>query len=453
MKVAEKKTNRVTDMTVGEPLRLILMFTLPLLIGDVFQQMYTMADTMVVGHALGDSAIAAVGGVAPLYNLILYFSIGLNEGYQIVMTQKFGAHNEKELKQSIAGMLMLSVGITLFLTVLALATVNPVMRFMNIPESIFADARSYIYVIYVGMIFTVGYNMFASILRAVGNSRIPLYFLIFASVLNVILDMIFVMGFRWGLEGAAGATVLAQGLSAMFCGLYILKYYRDILPGKEHFKVPKSILYALITTGLSMAFMEGIISIGTIIFQRANNVFGETIMASYTSARRIIDMLMRPMFSLATANCIFAGQNWGAGKQDRINEALKKVLIVETLWSIFAGIIVYLFGVNIIEITTGTSDVEIIKNAVLSMRIHLVCYPVLGVLICLRTVMQAKGRKVAPLVSSGIELGMKVFSASYLIPKFGYLGTCVTEPVTWIFMMTFLVAAYVWQHITCEKRE
>lgn len=432
-------------MTQGEPLRLILMFAIPILIGDIFQQMYTMADTMVVGHALGDNAIAAIGGVAPLYNLILYFSIGLNEGYQIIMTQKFGAHNEKELKQSIAGMLMLSVGITAFLTIMALITLKPVLHFMNIPETIFEMSYSYIRVVFAGIICTVAYNMFASILRAVGNSRIPLYFLIFASVLNVGLDIWFVMGLNWGLAGAALATMMAQGISAVLCGGYIWKHYRDLLPEKEDFRVPKSILKALLTTGFSMAFMEGIISIGTIIFQRANNVFGETIIASYTAARRIIDMLMRPMFNLATANCIFAGQNWGAGKPERINEGLKKVLVLETVWSIIAGLFVYLLGAQIIEITTGTSDVSIIENAVLSMRIHLVCYPVLGVLICLRTVMQAKGRKTAPIISSCIELGMKIFSAFYLIPKFGFLGTCITEPVTWIFMMTYLIAAYVWQ--------
>lgn len=445
MKTILKKQNRVTDMTTGEPIRLILMFTIPLLIGDIFQQMYTMADTMVVGHALGDSAIAAIGGVQPLYNLIVYFSIGLNEGYQIILTQKFGAHNDKEFKQALAGMLMLSVVVTVGMTVLALATITPVMRFMNIPESIFADAYSYIFVIYAGMIFTVGYNTFASILRAVGNSRIPLYYLILASVLNVILDLVFVMKFCWGLVGAASATIMAQGMSAILCGIYIWKNYRDILPEKEHFKVPRQILRALVTTGFSMAMMEALVSLGTIIFQRANNVFGESVMAAYTSARRIIDMLMRPMFTLAAANCIFAGQNWGAGKVKRIDEALKKVLIVETLWSVFAAALVYLWGEELIRFTTGTADTYIIANAVLSMRIHLVCYPVLGVLICLRTVMQAKGRKIAPVASSGIELGMKIFSAAYLIPKFGFVGTCVTEPVTWVFMMSFLIAAYAWQ--------
>lgn len=445
MRAAENKKNRVTDMTVGSPLRLILIFTIPLLIGDIFQQIYTLVDTMVVGHALGDSAIAAIGGVQPLYNFILYFAIGLNEGYQIIMTQKFGAHDEEGFKQSIAGMLMLSVAVTIGMSVLSLATINPVMRFMNIPESIFAEAYSYIYVIYAGMIFTVGYNMFASILRAVGNSTVPLCFLILSSVLNVVLDIIFVMKFHWGLVGAAGATVLAQGVSALLCGLYILKYYRDILPSREHFKVPKSILAALLTTGFSMAMMEALVSIGTIIFQRANNVFGESIMAAYTSARRIIDLLMRPMFTLAAACCIFAGQNWGAGKVKRIDEGLKKVLIVETLWSVFSMVLVYLLGAELIVLTTGTSDAFIIENAVLSMRIHLVCYPVLGVLICLRMVMQAKGRKIAPVVSSGIELAMKIFSATYLIPKLGFLGTCITEPVTWVFMMLFLVAAYAWQ--------
>lgn len=433
---------RVTDMTEGKPVKLILMFAIPLLIGDIFQQLYTVVDTMVVGHALGDNAIAAIGGVNPLFNLIVYFSIGLNEGYQIIMTQKFGAHDNKGLKQSIAGMLMLSVGFTTFITVASLVTLNPVLRFMNIPKTIFADAYAYIFVIFAGMIFTVGYNMFASILRAVGNSRIPLYFLILSSVLNVIWDVWFVMGLDMGLVGAAVATVAAQGVSTVLCGIYIWKNYRDMLPKPEHFKVPKGILTALITTGLSMAFMEGLVSMGTIIFQRANNMFGESIIASYTSARRMIDLLMRPMFTLANANCIFAGQNWGAGKTDRINQGLKHVLIIETVWSACCFALVYLLGAELIMFTTGTTDLMIIQNAVLSLKIHVVGYPVLGVLICLRMVMQAKGKKIAPLVSSGIELAMKIFSAAYMIPKLGYLGTCMTEPITWVLMMTYLIIMY-----------
>ena len=436
---------RVTDMTVGNPLKLILMFAIPLWIGDLFQQLYTMVDTMVVGHAIGDSAIAAIGCVTPLYTLILYFSIGLNEGYQIIMTQKFGAHNLKELKQAIAGMLMLSVGITVGLTSTCLVFLRQILAFMNIPDSIFGDAYSYIFVVLAGMIFTISYNMFASILRAVGNSRIPLYFLMFASVLNVILDILFVMKFNMGIVGAAVATVVAQGVSAAMCGSYIWNHYRDYLPEKEDFKVPSAILATLITTGLSMAFMEGIISIGNIIFLRVNNTLGEGVITAYVSGRRIIDMLMRPMFSLATANCIFAGQNWGAKKVERIGAALKKVLVVETIWAIFAISIVYLFGAQIIVLTTGTSDTEIIRNAVLTMRCHLSGYPILGVLICLRTVMQAKGRKAAPLISSAIELGMKIFAAVYLIPKLGFLGTCITEPITWVFMTIFLIASYIIQ--------
>lgn len=446
MTIEQKKINKVTDMTKGNPLRLILLFTVPLLIGDVFQQLYTMADTMVVGYELGDSAIAAIGGVAPLYNLVLYFSIGLNNGYQIILTQKFGAGERKAIKQVIAGMLVLNVGITLFLTALSLATLRPMLIFLNIPASIMEGAYAYIFVILAGMLCTIFYNMFASILRAVGNSSVPLYFLIMASILNVVLDILFVMSFKWGLVGAAGATILAQAIAAVFCGIYIWKNYQELMPEKDDFKVPSGILKALITTGMSMALMEGIVSLGSIIYQRATNAFGETIMVSYTSARKIIDMMMRPLITLATANCIFAGQNWGAKKLDRIQEGLKKVLIVEMLWSAVAFVIVFLFGAQLIQFTTGTRDATIISNAVMSLRIHLSCYPFLGVLFCLRNVMQAMGQKLAPIISSGIELVMKIFAASYLIPKMGFLGTCITEPVTWILMMTFLLIAYIRQN-------
>ena len=437
-----KPLMRTLDMTQGNSLRLILAFAIPLFIGNIFQQIYSVVDTMVAGYTLGDQAIAAIGASSALYGLIINCANGMNNGYGIVVTQAFGAHNEKTMKQAIAGTLLLNLLVTVVLTSLSLLFLRPMLRFMNTPETIFRQTYTYIAIICLGMAATNAYNMFAALLRALGNSRSPLYFLILSCFLNVVLDVLLVVVIPMGIAGTAVATVLAQSVSAAFCGLYVWKNYRSILPEREDFRVPSSILRELVSTGFSMAMMLCVVDLGSVIFQRANNALGEAIIAAHTAARRIIQITMQPLGTISTANSTFVAQNWGAGKTERICSSLKQVIGLQILWSVLACGLIFLFGGTMISFTTGSSDQFIIRNAVLSMRIHLLCYPALGVLLCLRTTMQAMGHKTIPILSSCIELAMKILSACWLIPHFGFLGTCITEPVTWILMMFFLLSAY-----------
>ena len=429
-------------MTQGNPLRLILAFAVPLFIGNIFQQVYNMVDTMVVGYHLGDQAIAAIGATSSLYSLIVNFAGGLNSGYGIIVTQRFGAHNKKDMKQAIAGMMLLDLIISVCLSILAISCLPWLMQFMNTPEAIFDQAHLYIAIIYSGLVATVGYNMFAAILRAMGNSRSPLYFLILSSLLNIGLDLLFVVVFEMGVAGAAIATVLAQCVSAVGCGVYTFRNYREFLPEKADFKVPGTMLKELLSTGLAMALMSCVVDLGNVTFQRVNNLLGETIIAAHAAARKLIVILLQPLATLAVANSTFTGQNWGAGKYDRIQSTFKKVLGLEAGWGLFAAAIIYLFGAQLVRFTTGTSDPEIVGNAVMSLRIHFSMFPVLGVLFCTRNTMQAMGQKVAPVLSSCIELGMKILSANVLIPKLGFLGTCITEPITWCLMVLFLMTVY-----------
>lgn len=443
--MTSKARAQVQDMTVGSPMRLILMFAVPLFIGNLFQQVYNMVDTMVVGYHLGDSAIAAIGATSALYSLLINFAGGMNNGYGIVVTQRFGAHDRKRMKQAIAGMMLLDGAIVLVLTTIALAFLRPLMRFMNTPAEIFQQSYAYISIIVGGMATTMGYNLFAAILRAMGNSRSPLYFLIASSLLNIMLDLLFVVVFSWGIGGAAAATVLAQAVSAISCGTYVFRNYREYLPEKEDFRVPKETLHNLFSTGTAMALMSCLVDFGSVIFQRANNILGETIIASYTAARKLMMILLQPLATISVANSTFVGQNWGAKKADRIQATLKKVILLEISWGLFASAVVYLFGGSLIRLTTGTSDEMVVQNAVLSLRIHFAAFPALGVLFCIRNTLQAMGQKVIPVLSSCIELGMKILSASVLIPSLGFLGTCLTEPVTWVLMVIFLMGFYLTQ--------
>lgn len=439
---------RVNDMTQGDPVRLILAFAIPLFIGNIFQQVYSMVDTMVAGYNLGDDAIAAIGATSSLYSLIINLASGMNSGFAIVVTQSFGAHDEKKLRQSIAGTLLLNALIAAVLTALSLMFLRPLLHFMNTPEAIFEDAYSYIFMICAGMVATVCYNLFAGILRAVGNSRTPLYFLILSSLLNIALDVLFVAGFHLGIAGAAWATVIAQTISATLCGLYVARHYGAILPTREDIPLPPSILWELFSAGFAMALMYCVVDIGSVIFQRANNHLGKTVISAHTAARRLIVVFMQPLGTIATASSTFVGQNWGAKQTQRIRSTLKKVMGMELAWSVFACALVFLLGRLLVRLTTGTSDPFILENAVLSLRLHLAFFPALGILVCLRTAMQAMGRKVAPVLSSCLELGMKFFSAAWLIPKFGFLGTCVTEPFTWVIMFLFLGIVYLCQRKT-----
>lgn len=438
-----KQTIRVRDMTKGNPIRLILSFALPLLIGNIFQQLYSMVDTMVVGYCLGDTGIAAIGATASLSSLLINFANGLNSGYGIIVTQRFGAHDRKNMKQAIAGMMILDVSVCLVLTTAALLFLRQLMAFLNTPDSVFHMAYRYIRIICLGIVTTIGYNMFASILRAMGNSRTPLYFLIFSSFLNIVLDILFVVVFKTGIAGAAIATVLAQAVSAVLCGIYVLRNYAEYLPRKEDFRIPGSMLKNLFSTGISMALMSCLVDCGSVIFSRANNLLGESYIAAHAAARKLLMMMIQPQISLSLACSTFAGQNWGAKRYDRIRQTLRNVLLMEVLWSVFAAAVIYLFGGALVRFTTGTEDFEMIRHAVLSLRIHFAAFPFLGVVFVVRHTLQAMGYKFIPICSSGIELFTKFLAASWLIPKIGFLGTCVTEPITWVIMAVFLVSFYI----------
>lgn len=442
-----RHSSSVKNMTQGTPLTLILAFSLPLLIGNIFQQVYSMVDTMVVGHTLGDQGIAAIGATTTLYQLIINFAWGLNNGYAIVVTQRFGARDLKSMRHAIAGMVLLDALVTLLLTAFALLFLRPLLAFMNTPTTIFDDAYRYIAVIYGGMLSTVSYNMLAGILRAMGNSRVPLYFLIISSILNIALDILFVCFTPLGVAGAAIATVIAQTVSALLCFLYMIRKYREYLPQKSDFRVPSSLLRQLLVTGFSMAMMVTVIDAGSVIYQRANNVLGEVFITAHAAGRRIVSVFMQPLGSIATACSTFVGQNWGAGKKARIRHAIRQICGLEIALAITTFCLLYVFGSPIVRLITGTDDTQIIQNAILSLRIHTALFPALGLVFCLRTSMQSMGENKIPIFASCIELSMKILAATWLIPTFGFLGTCCTEPLTWAVMAVFLVASY------CRKRK
>lgn len=445
MSQTKKNNAHVMDMTTGSPLKLILAFAIPLFIGNIFQQIYTIVDTTIVGHFVGDNAIGAIGATSSVFALTMNIAISMANGFAIIVTQAFGAHDKEKIRRSIAGTFILSIIIIAVLTTLALSLLHPLLHLLNTPAEIYDDAYKYIFILFAGLFATVGYNIFSGIIRAFGNSRTPLYYLIVSSIVNVILDYLFVAVFPWGVVGAALATLLSQLLSALLCAFSVFKNYKDMLPHKEDYKASVPMWGLLLKTGFSMALMMCVVNLGSVVFQRANNDLGPAIIAAYAAAHKVINAIMQPLGTIATAASTFVSQNWGAKKLDRIRTTLKKLMGLEILWGVIACAIIYATGRFFMQLVTGSSNEEILSNGVLCMRFSLPAFAPLGVLLCLRLSMQAMGYTFAPVASSCIELLVKALGAIYLIPAYGYLGSVITEPLTWVSMTIFLLIIYAFQ--------
>lgn len=445
MKQSGRPITGACDMTVGNPLKLVLAFGLPLLIGDVFQQVYSVVDTMVVGYALGDAAISAIGVTSALYALLISLASSMNTGFSIVITQAFGARDYTGMQHAIAGTMVLNLAVTAVLTALSVCFLRPLLALMNTPPAIFEEAYRYIYIICLGIFATSGYNLFAGLLRAVGNSRTPLYCLLLSSLVNVALDILLVAVIPMGVAGAAIATVAAQAVAAILCAGAFVRQQREILPGREAFRACGTVLGKLLSAGSAMALMLCVVNLGSVLFQSANNGLGQVYITAHTAARKLILIFMQPLGTLATAVSTFVAQNWGARQYVRIRQALGQVLMLEVVWSLLAFAIVWVSGEQLVRLTTGSHNVAMMQNAVFSLRVHLSMFAPLGLLLCLRTALQSMGHKLAPVLSSCVELGMKALSALWLIPTLGFVGTSITEPVTWVLMLAFLGGSYLRQ--------
>ena len=302
------------DMPKGSPLKLILKFLVPVLLGCLFQQLYNMVDTIIVGKGVGSDALAAVGATGTIVFFILGFMNGLTTGFTVLSSQRYGAGDYEGLRKSVGNAFVLGLIVTVIMTIASLLGMDWLLRIMQTPEDIFDMSKEYIVIICVGIIFTTLYNLTASILRAVGNSKVPLYFLIFSSILNVVLDYVFIKFTNMGVMGAAVATVLAQLLSVIFCFVVILKNFKIIRLEKDDFKFSSSLFKNMMGAGMTMAVMNSIFSIGSIIMQGSINALGDDIIAAHLGSRKVAEMFMQPLVTIGTACSTFVGQNYGAGK-------------------------------------------------------------------------------------------------------------------------------------------
>ena len=439
----------ITDMTKGSPLKHILLFSVPLLIGNVFQQLYNIADLVIVGRTLGVESFAAVGAVAPLFFLITFIIVGLTNGFAVVTGQRFGAKDIQGVRNSVVISTILSVIVTFIFSSIFALSMNYILKWMNVPDNIYHNAFWYVEIIIIGLIATTLYNMLASIIRALGDSKTPLYFLIIASLINIVLAIIFIVVFHMGVPGSAIAVILSQGISVILCTIFI-KYKFPILRihrNEWFIKFDKDFYdsaYEHLKIGVTMAVQFSILGITILIIQSVCNSFGSNVIAAMTAALRIEQIATLPMMSFGVALATYVAQNFGARKFKRIRLGVIKTSTINIVLSIIMAFVMRFWGTNIIGAFIGTATKEIINIAHSYLLISTIFYFFLGQIFIYRNALQGMGETVFPLLSSIAELVMRAFTAVYLAIKFGYIGMFYAGPIAWVSASTVLFFGYLY---------
>ena len=431
------------DLTKGKPIRLILLFAVPLFVGQLFQLFYSLADTRIVGQTLGDEALAAVGATTTLSDMLLSFLNGLTNGFAIVIATCFGAKDESQMKKAMGGTILLGSCCAVALSGLCLLNMSGLLKLLNISPELFAAARGYIGIVIAGLLAATLYNICAAMLRAIGDSFTPLLFLILAAFLNIAMDYGFILCLHTGVEGAAYATVIAQAVSAFLCFLYMRRKYPQLTLKKEDFK-PDMILYKkLFGAGLSMGFMTSLVGVGTMALQTSINTFGTDIIVAHTAARKISSIYMLPFSVMGTTLATYCGQNLGAGKYSRIRQGIRDTVLITFVWCTGVIISAYTVAPWLIRTVTATQKKDIIDTASLYLRVNTPFYYVPTVICLFRNSMQGFGDNRTPVISSSLEMIGKVLIALLLAPAIGYYGIIVAEPIVWFIMVIPLVVNMV----------
>jgi putative MATE family efflux protein len=434
--------NTKTDLLSGNIVKSLLVFAFPLLLSNIFQQLYNTADMVIVGHFLGESSLAAIGSCAVLFELLIGFAIGVGRGFGIVVSRSYGAGDQDLLKRTVAGAIMVGCALTLFISLAASLFMMPLLQLINIPANIIDAAYSYISVLIIFAIVSFTYNLCAGLLQAVGNSAMPLLFLIISSVLNILFDIFFITSLKMGVHGAAVATVLAQGISAMLCIIYIFKKCPLLIPRKKHFYYDPALYRELVAQGFAMGFMLSIVTLGSVALQRAINGLGYLIIAGHIAARKINSFCMMPLSTIASAVTTFVSQNRGADRPDRIRKCVRYGNLISVTWGAFISLVLVFSSKILIGAISGSKESIIIENGTRYLLINSPFYIVLGMLLNLRYALQGIGKKKTPLISSGIELTSKIMFAFFLVPALGYFGVIICEPIIWCLMFLQLLYAF-----------
>lgn len=440
------------DMTSGSPVKLIVAFAMPIFIGNLFQNFYNIVDTMIVGRFVGVNALAAVGSTGSIMFCVQGLAMGMTTGFGVVISQAFGARDEKALRHYVAMAHYLTALIAALATALLLACNRLVLTIMNTPDNIFDGAYTYLFIIFAGFVVMMAYNLFAAILRAIGDSRTPLYFLILSSVLNIGLDLLLVIRFQMGVAGVAYATVISQAVSAVLCFLYMMKKYPQIMrAGKEEAVFSFRSAGKLMGMGIPMALQFSITALGTMIVQSTLNLLGEAAIAAYTAAQKLQSLVGQPYIALGTAMATYCGQNAGAGDFRRIRDGFKKCMLVLMVTVIITFAIAWLFsGVGAL-LFVESSQTEVIELTKDYFKIASWFYPFLASIFIFRNALQGIGYGLDAMLGGIFELAARGILIKIIGVSFGYAGICFCDPAAWIAALIPLIPLYYYRIRTRER--
>ena len=449
---AKAKTSSVGDMTVGSPLRQITKFALPLILGYILQQMYLVIDAAIVGRWIGVEALAAVGASSSIMFLVMGFCNGACAGFAIPVAQSFGAKDYHKMRIYVANAVRISAVIATVVTLLSLMFCHRILQLVNTPTDIFHDAYIFLMLQFAAIPLTFGFNLFSGQIRALGNSRQPFYFLITSAIVNILLDVVLILGCRMGVAGAGIATWLSQALSVALCIWYIRKHMQLLIPNGKELQFDNKRTSILLNNGVPMGLQFSITGIGIIMLQSANNALGTTCVAAFTASMRIKYLFTCVFENIGVAMATYCGQNLGARKMERITRGVKDAICLMLVYFVFTFIVIYPFADWMMRLFVDSGEAEVVSRAAQFMRIANYFYPALGLLTILRYSIQGLGFSNLSMLSGVMEMIARCGVSLWLVPALAWTGVCLGDPVAWCMADVFLIPAFIWVQHRLKKQ-
>ncbi len=422
----------IQDMTRGNPLKLIILFSLPILIGNIFQQLYQLADIFIVGRLIGENALAAVGASAPIFFTFLIIAFSFTGGLTAITAQRFGAKDYDGVRRSVTHSIRASLILGIITTIILIATLHPLLKILNIPQAIYKDAYNFIFILGIALTLIIFSNLLFGFIRALGDSRSPLYFLVFTTIINIIFNYILIKHFHLGVIGSAMGTVIAIAISVVCCLVYIKKNYPILHITKKDWVYNKEFMYEHLRIAIPMSVQFSILSFSIMIIQAICNSFGEKIIVGFTIALRIEQLAIQPLLAIGLAIATYVAQNYGAGKISRIREGVRKSMLMSFLINIILSLLVFIFGNTMISSFLENKDAFILEVGTSYLNISIMFYFPLGAIFIFRNALQSMGKPMFPLISVIIDLIIRSLSAIILSEKLGYQGIYYAGPLAWI---------------------
>lgn len=432
------------DLTIGRPLPLLLKFTLPLLLGQMLQQTYNLIDAAVVGRFLGIHSLAAIGASSSVLFLIIGFCIGTAGGFAIPVAQAFGAKDIAAIRRYVKNSMCVTAFISVILAAVTCYMCGRILQWMSTPAEIYDQAHTYLFITFAGIPLVFFYNLFACILRALGDSRTPLLMLILSTSLNIVLDLLFILGFKWGVAGAAFATMIAQIISAILCYRIMMRDFKFLRSVEGEKPVKVSTMLKLLAIGAPMGLQYSITAIGSIMLQSSNNMLGTEYAAAFTTAMRIKMFFICAFDSLGMAMATFAGQNLGAGKIERVKKGVLTALGMSGVYFCLCVFILFTFPRQIVDLFVSTDGGFVENLAVQFLKISCTFYPFLASLNIIRFTIQGLGFTNFAMISGVMEMIARILISLLIVPVFKFTGVCFGDPVAWIAANIFLIPAFIY---------